>query len=253
MQKKKTWFVSCFQITTNLILYVFFCFFLPPDHKQNLIFADKTLFRMCFSCLFCFQITRNIISYMLFLLFLLPDHKKPYFHTCHCFCRGRRGMWKKACTTPALTKTFLEGKGRTFSPFFLHSPYEYRYAKPKLNTSIYPDQVIGPYSFMERNFKRVIISTKSKQFTRYKVSCWVFKNIRDGSTIFFHRFSNANTLASSSKNYKLDISKVSQLFAYLNGCMFCIGHPEMYHLSRFANQTDTNGLTVIPQADAVEG
>lgn len=68
----------------------------------------------------------------------------------------------------------------------------------------------------------------------------------------YEKFSNANTLASSSKNYKLDISKVSQLFAYLNGCTFCIGHPEMYHLSRFANQTDTNGLTVIPQADSVE-
>ena len=72
----------------------------------------------------------------------------------------------------------------------------------------------------------------------------------------YPRFSCVNTLASSSKNYKLDIAKVDELFGYLNSCIFCVGHPELYHLSREANRSDPEGLTIIPlsnDAEAVEG
>jgi len=71
----------------------------------------------------------------------------------------------------------------------------------------------------------------------------------------YPRFSCVNTLASSSKNYKLDIAKVDELFGYLNSCIFCVGHPELYHLSREANRSDPEGLTIIPlsnDAEAVE-
>ena len=66
----------------------------------------------------------------------------------------------------------------------------------------------------------------------------------------YPKFSCENTRASSSKNYKLDIGKVDELFGYLNSCIFCVGHPEFYHLARAANRGD--GLTIIPLSNDVE-
>jgi len=59
----------------------------------------------------------------------------------------------------------------------------------------------------------------------------------------YQRFSCENNLASSSKNYKLDIAKVDELFAYLNSCFFCVGNPEVFPLMRESNVGD--GLTLI--------
>jgi len=57
-------------------------------------------------------------------------------------------------------------------------------------------------------------------------------------------FSCENNLACSSKNYKLNIAKVEELFSYLNQCQFCIGYPEAHSLCREHN-IGKNGLTNI--------
>ena len=62
-------------------------------------------------------------------------------------------------------------------------------------------------------------------------------------------------MAQSSKNYKLDIGKVDELFAYLNSCSFCVGHPDVFPLLREANNGDGLTLLTLPnnEGEAVEG
>jgi len=116
-------------------------------------------------------------------------------------------------------------------------------------------------------FVKFAIDMEETRWTTGSVASFVIRLLTEGYwTLFvfgkklqkthrvYKRFSCENNLAQSSKNYKLDIGKVDELFAYLNSCSFCVGHPDVFPLLREANNGDGLTLLTLPnnEGEAVE-